>query len=174
MKAIYLTQPVIRLSYLRLVLFSVIFMVLAVAAPWLAHQFNLAGQTFLPMHFFVLVAALAFGWKVGLFVGVLTPLVSYFTSGMPLIATLPYITVEIIFYGLTAGILREKFDLNIWSSLILAMVIGRLALGITTFILEGINPLIYIFQVVKIGLPGILMQLILVVPVANLIIKWIK
>lgn len=173
-KSLYLTQPIVKLSTLRLALFAVVFTALAVATPWFAHQFNLAGPIFLPLHFFVLVAALTFGWRVGLFVGIATPLVSYFTSGMPLLPVLPQITLEITFYGLTAGILREKFNLNIWLVLILAMIVGRIALGVGAFILKDINPFLHVFQVIKLGWPGILLQLILVVPITNLLLKWIK
>lgn len=133
LKSIHLNQPIIKLSSLSLVLFSIIFTTLAVFTPWLVHHFNLAGPTFLPMHLFILIAALAFGWQIGLFVGVATPLISHFTSGMPLLSVLPQIIIELSTYGLVAGILREKFNLNIWLSLIAAMITGRFILGISIF-----------------------------------------
>ena len=84
-----ISKPIVKLKNIELVNFSIIFVALAVALPWIAHQFNLAGPTFLPMHLFVLVAGLLFGWRAGLIVGFLTPLVSFATSGMPFLPVLP-------------------------------------------------------------------------------------
>lgn len=173
-KSIYLTQPLIKLSFSRIAIFSVVFTALAVATPWVFHQFSLAGPIFLPMHFFVLIAGLLFGWRTGLVVGLATPLVSFFTSGMPPIPVLPQITIETAFYGLAAGLMREKFNLNIWLSLILALVIGRFAMGVAVFALKDINTFVHVWSVTKVGFWGIALQLIFVVPVVNLISSWIK
>ena len=89
------------------------FVSLAVATPWVFHQFYLAGSTFLPMHIFVLVAGLLFGWRAGLMVGLFTPLVSYGVSGMRVLTVLPQIVVEISVYGLATGMLRERFNLRV-------------------------------------------------------------
>ena len=103
---------------------TVIFASLAVATPWIFHQFHLAGPTFLPMHFFVLIAGLLLGWRAGLTVGLLTPIISFATSGMPAIMILPQVIIELLFYGLAAGILRQKFNLRVIWSLIGAMIGG--------------------------------------------------
>jgi hypothetical protein len=79
--------------------FTAIFVALAVATPWVFHHFYLAGPTFLPMHIFVLLAGLLFGWRAGLIVGLFTPLVSYGVSGMPVLTLLPQIVVELSFYA---------------------------------------------------------------------------
>ncbi len=142
----------------KLYIFSSVFTISAVFFPWLLHQFNLAGPKFLPMHFFVIIVGFLFGWRTGLFVGFLSPLMSYSITHMPPIAILPETILELVIYGFIAGILREK-RLNIWPSLILAMVLGRLArllfvlaLGLQT------NPLAY-FQM---SWPGIFLQLALI------------
>ena len=123
------------------------------------------------MHIFVLVAGLLFGWRIGLTVGLLTPLVSYAISGMPGLTILPQIIVEIASYGLVAGVLREKFHLRgIWS-LLGAMIAGRLALLLTVLIvfLGGViysplgletNPFAVLWSVVRQGWPGIVIQLV--------------
>ena len=77
--AITKPQPfpiILKYADIRSYVFTLVFILLDVAVPWLFHQFNLAGPTFLPMHIFVLIAGLIFGWRAGLIVGLLTPLAS--------------------------------------------------------------------------------------------------
>jgi hypothetical protein len=151
--------------------FTAIFVALAVATPWIFHHFYLAGPTFLPMHIFVLLAGLLFGWRAGLIVGLLTPLVSYGVSGMPVLPILPQIVVELSLYGLTAGMLRERFNLRVIWSLLGAMIAGRLALLLTVTILSlggaiysplslytgagaEVNPLAVLWSAVLLGCRG--------------------
>jgi len=165
-----LPQTVIKLTTLRWALVSVIFTALSVALPWVTHQFHLAGPTFLPMHLFVFVAALLAGWRVGLIVGIASPLVSYAISGMPFIAILPQITAELAIYGLAAGLLREKFRINIWVSLIGAMIAGRLGLGLAALVFGSkLGVIGTVINAVTLGWPGMLIQLAFVV----ILVKWL-
>jgi LytS/YehU family sensor histidine kinase len=142
----------------KLYAFSSVFTFSAVFFPWFLHQFNLAGPKFLPMHIFVMIAGFLFGWRTGILVGVLSPLMSYSISHMPSIAILPETILELAVYGFTIGFLREK-KMNIWVSLIPAMILGRLVRFIFVIALGlGTNPLAY-FQM---SLPGIILQIILV------------
>lgn len=153
------------------------FVSLAVATPWVFHQFYLAGPIFLPMHIFVLVAGLLFGWRAGLMVGLLTPLISYGISGMPVLTILPQIVVEISIYGFVAGMLSERFNLRVLWSLIGAMIAGRLALLLMVSMLylggaiysplslyaemgAEANPLAVLWSVISLGWPGIVIQLV--------------
>lgn len=152
---------ILTFSQAKYYIFSLVFVGLAVAAPSVFHQFNLAGAKFLPMHIFILMAGLLFGWRTGVLVGVLSPLMSYSVTHMPPMVILPEIVLELGIYGLAIGLLREK-KLNIWVVLLGAMLIGRLArlLFVLGFGLET-NPLHY-FQI---SWPGMLLQLALI-PVA--------
>ena len=60
---------VLQYTEVRAYIVTIIFVLLDVAVPWVFHQFHLAGPTFLPMHIFVFIAGLLFGWRVGLIVG---------------------------------------------------------------------------------------------------------
>ena len=155
----------------RSYLLTATFVMLAVLVPWLFHQFHLAGPTFLPMQIFVLPAGLLFGWRAGLLVGLFTPLISYFISGMPAINILPQVIIEVSAYGLIAGLLREKYHLRIIWSLLGAMMGGRLALlsaisimylvggqSYSTLGLES-NPLASIWSTLSQSWPGIIIQL---------------
>lgn len=167
------TLPLIlRYTDVRSYIFTAAFIMLAVAVPWLFHQFHLAGPTFLPMHIFVLIAGLMFGWRAGLIVGLLTPLVSHFTSGMPLLSVLPQITIELSTYGLISGILREQYNLRMMWALLGAMVGGRILLLLAIFTIHLIggksysplgleaNPFASFWSVINQGWPGMVIQLI--------------
>jgi LytS/YehU family sensor histidine kinase len=161
----------LKYNDIRSYILTVVFVMLAVFVPWVFHQFHLAGPTFLPMHIFVLIAGLLFGWRAGLIVGLLTPLVSYFISGMPVLNVLPQIVIELSAYGFIAGILRQKYHLRTIWSLLGAIVGGRIALLLAILVIYlvtgqtysplGIeaNPFAAFWSVVKQGWPGIVIQL---------------
>ncbi len=175
--AISKPQPfpvILKYTEIRSYVFIGVFTLLSVAVPWVCHQFHLAGPTFLPMHIFVFVAGLLLGWRVGLFVGFLTPLASYAISGMPLLPLLPQIIVELSVYGLVAGILRERFNLRVLWSLLGAMIAGRLALLLAVLVIYPVagevysplgleaSPFLFVWSVIKQGGPGIVIQLALI------------
>ncbi len=172
--AISRPQPfpmVLRYTDVRSYIFTGVFVLLSVAVPLIFHQFHLAGATYLPMHIFVLIAGLLFGWRAGLLVGLLTPLASYAVAGMPALPVLPQIIIELSTYGLVAGMLREKFNLRLTWSLLGAMVAGRLALllgVLVIYIIAGrvysplgleANPFFVVWSVIKQGWPGLVIQL---------------
>ncbi len=165
---------ILKYSNISSYVLTFVFVLLAVWTPWLFHQFHLAGPTFLPMHIFVLIAGLVFGWRAGLIVGLLTPLSSYAVSGLPVLPILPQIVVELSAYGLVAGMLRERFNLRMIWSLLGAMIVGRLALLLGAFLIylstgniysplgPETSPFLAVWSVIKQGWPGIVVQLALI------------
>lgn len=163
---------VLKYTDIHSYVFTFVFVLLSVLVPWAFHQFHLAGPTFLPMHIFVLVAGLLFGWRAGLIVGLLTPLASNVISGMPVLRILPQIVVELSAYGLVAGILREKLNLQVIWSLLGAMIGGRLALFLAvliTYLILGesysplgveTSPILSLWSVIRQGWLGIVIQLV--------------
>ncbi len=166
-----------RLTDVRTYLVIAAFVVLSVLTPWAFHQFHLAGATYLPMHFFIFIAALAGGWQAGAIVGLLTPFASFAVSGMPALTVLPQIAVEVTAYGLIAGLLRQKFNLNVFWSLLGAMVGGRLALLVAVVFVQLFTGNVYsplgpsatpfnaVWNTVAQSWPGMLAQVVLI-PVA--------
>jgi hypothetical protein len=150
------------------------FVALSVLTPWLFHRYPLAGPTYLPMHFFIFAAALAAGWQAGAIVGLLTPFASFAVSGMPALTILPQIAVEVTAYGLIAGLLRQKAHLNVFWSLLGAMVAGRVALLLAVFIVQAATGHVYsplgptatpfsaVWNTVAQSWPGLLAQIILI------------
>lgn len=173
--AISKAQPfpvVLKYNDIRSYALTAGFVLAAVLVPWIFHQFHLAGPTFLPMHIFVLIGGLVFGWRAGLIIGLLTPLASYAVSGMPVLRILPQIVIELSAYGLIAGILREKYNLRAIWSLLGAMIGGRLALLLallTIYLVAGesysplgleTNPFAAFRSVIEQGWPGIAVQMV--------------
>ena len=165
---------ILKYTDIRSYIFTGVFILLNVSVPWIFHQFHLTGPTFLPMHIFVFVAGLLFGWRTGLIVGFLTPLASYAVSGMPVLPILSQIVIELSVYGLVAGMLREKFNLRVVWALLGAMIAGRLTLYLTVLMIYltignaysplGLetNPLFVVWSTIKQGWPGIVIQLALI------------
>ena len=173
--AISKPQPfpvVLKYNDIRSYALTAVFVLAAVLVPWIFHQFHLAGPTFLPMHIFVLIGGLVFGWRAGLIIGLLTPLASYAVSGMPVLRLLPQIVIELSAYGLIAGILREKYNLRAIWALLGAMIGGRLALLLallTIYFVAGesysplgleTNPFVAFWSVIEQGWPGIVVQMV--------------
>ena len=150
-------------------IFSVFFVSSAVFFPWLAHQFHIAGPTFLPMHFFVMIAGFLFGWRTGLLVGVVSPLMSFSITHMPPAAILAETTLELGVYGFVVGILRER-GFNIWRALILSMILGRIArlIFVLSFGLKT-NLLDYF----KMSWPGIILQILLIPLIIALLERYV-
>jgi thiamine transporter ThiT len=161
------------------------FVVLSVLTPWALHQIPNAGATYLPMHLFIFVAALTCGWQAGAIVGLLTPFASYLVSGMPALTVLPQVVVEVTVYGLLAGLLRQKFNLRVFWSLLGAMVGGRVALLIAVAIVQAVTGSVYsplgptatsfsaVWNTVAQSWPGMLIQLTLI-PLAFWAVNYFK
>lgn len=86
----------------------------AVAVPQIFHALGLVsglgtalGETFLPMHLPIILVGLLAGPYAGAIAGFFGPLASFALSGMPGIAMLPFMMIELCAYGLFAGLLRN-------------------------------------------------------------------
>jgi len=93
--------------------------------------------------------------------------------------------VELSTYGFVTGILREKFNLRVLWSIIVAMIFGRLTLFLVilvTFLIIGesysplgveTSPIFSLWAVIRQGWPGIVIQLVLIPPLIWLLSKLI-
>lgn len=97
----------------------------AVALPTVAHLTGLSVRTLLPMHWPVLLAGLAYGWRGGAIVGMLSPVISHLISGMPYPPMVPIMTVELGVYGVICGLLRERARLSGIFAVLVSLVAGR-------------------------------------------------
>ncbi len=143
-----------------------LFVTLGVVLPIVFHQFALAGRIFSPMHIPVFLAGIFVGPASGLIVGLICPALSFLLTGMPPPYAVPLMSLELPVYGISIGILIRIIKLPI-ISLLVAMILGRLAFALGLF-LFGLflslpyGPREFIKISVITGLPGLAIQLILI------------
>ena len=134
-----------------------------------------AGSIFLPMHIAVLIAALIFGVRSSSIVAVSSVVFNYLLTGMPSLARLPYMLIELVIYAILLSVLNKKF--NSYVSLIATIILGRvLYAGVLFVAINGLGLPTYGISVIDsivTGLPGILVQLICVPFIAKVIKKGI-
>jgi len=178
----------------RLYMFLMALVALDIALPNIFHHLGALGPSLLPMQFIILLTGLTLGWRAGLLAGMLSPVISYLVSGMPLAALLTQLTLENMAYGFTAGFLREKFGLGIFRSLIMSMLGGRLILllGVSLIylgqplpapsvmpwvsgILPAMNsPLAYLAAATLQGLPGLAAQILFIPSAVKVADRWLQ
>lgn len=142
---------------------------LGLVLPMAFHLFNAGGPVFLPMHIPVLLGGMILSPIFALLVGVLTPIVSNLLTSMPpLMPMLPIMIVELGLYGLIASILRKKLNLNVFISLIVSMIIGRIGAGLVVYVMTSVfavqfaPPIAFVIGGLSKGIPGIIIQLIFI------------
>lgn len=159
----------LRFSSARFISHTALYLALAVLLPIGFHAFGLAGRLFLPMHLPVLLAGFLVGPTSGVTVGLLAPVVSHFLTGMPPPYAVPLMCLELPMYGLVAGVAYRHFRWNVYGSLILAMIVGRIMFGVGLLLLGLLVEMPYtaaqFFSMggaIVTGWPGIAIQLLIV------------
>ena len=150
----------------RQITLTALFITLGVVFPIVFHQVALSGRIFLPMHIPIFLAGIFVGPLGGLVVGLVCPTLSFFLTGMPPPYAVPLMSMELPIYGVSIGILIRWIRLPILS-LLISMLLGRLAFGLGLFVLGQFLSLPYGLEAfIKVsviaGLPGIAIQLILI------------
>lgn len=135
------------------------------------------GAAFLPMHIPVIIAGFLCGPVVGVIAGALSPIISAALTGMPVGLMVPIMVAELAAYGLFAGMLKGTKLPDI-VSLLITMVGGRaVRLAAVAFIIYALGntslTLISVWTAVVAGLPGIVIQLVLI-PLVLYRVKGIK
>lgn len=152
--------PTFKMSVLKWVLFLSGFVTFAVGAPYICHQFGLAGTIFLPMHFAIMVAAIVMGFRGGIAAALISPVVSFATSGMPPVAALLPMTIELVTYALFINLAVRTLKAPVLMSLIIAMIAGRaVSIALISLILQNTPLATQAHNVFILSLPGILIQL---------------
>lgn len=149
----------------RTLVLSALFLALGLVLPTAFHAIG-AGTVFLPMHIPVLLCGFVCGWQYGAAVGLLTPLISYVITGMPPLFPIgAAMMLELCAYGLLTGLLFKK--INVYFSLLAAMLGGRLVSGAANAVLLGMagKPYgisVFLTSSFVTALPGIVLQLVLI------------
>lgn len=150
---------------------SALFLAIGIVLPFFTGQVPMIGNMLLPMHIPVLLCGFSCGWKYGLVVGGILPLLRSFLFGMPvLFPNAVGMAVELAVYGTVTGVLGRRLGRSIkgiYLALLSAMLLGRVAWGaasIFLFTLAGSSFTWKIFfaQAFLNAVPGIIIQLILI------------
>lgn len=144
---------------------------LTMLLPFLTGQIQTLGNMLCPMHIPVLLCAYICGYRWAAAVGFISPLLRYAIFGMPPIMPAGVsMAFELLTYGLVAGLLYEKLKkntLNIYVSLIISMISGRVVWGIARLIISGVTGTEFTWQLfiggaVLQAVPGIILHILLI------------
>ncbi len=151
---------------------SALLLALGLVLPFLIGQIPEIGSALLPMHIPVLICGFICGWQWGLVVGFIMPLLRFLLFSLPPIyPTGIAMAFELAAYGAISGLmysLLKKNTINIYISLITAMLFGRVIWGMARVILLGFSDTqVFTWAIFLAGafinaIPGIILQLVLV------------
>lgn len=114
---------------------------LCMVLPFVTGQIPKFGSMLCPMHIPVLIAGFVCGPWLAMLVGALAPILRFFIFSMPPLMPVGLaMCLELASYGLIAGLLYSqlpKKTVNIYVSLIIAMIIGRIVWGGSMMLIMG-------------------------------------
>lgn len=153
-------------SILRLVI-SALCLALAYTLPFLTGQIPEIGSMLLPMHIPVLLCGFICGWRWGLGVGFISPMLRSVILGMPQLFPMALcMAFELAAYGFVAGLMHKllpKKKPYIYASLLISMIVGRIVWGIVMSICVGTFTFnAFILGAITNAIPGIIIQIALI------------
>lgn len=151
---------------------AAMFLAMGLLLPFLTGQIQHIGNMMLPMHIPVILCGLICGWKYGLGVGFVTPILRYFLWGMPVLYPNGIaMAFELAAYGFVVGLLYErsrwKCIISLYRSMLIAMIAGRIVWGIAEIFLLGLGENGFTWEAFMAGaflnaFPGIILQLVFI------------
>ncbi len=163
-------------SNIKKLTYTAVFIAIGILLPLAAHLVA-AGPVLLPMHIPVLLCGLLCGMPYGAFCGFIVPFISSIATGMPnLFPTAVAMSLELMTYGILSGLLYQRLRWNIYPALIVSMLAGRAVSGIVNALLLGFTGgeyslAIFLTTSFVTGLPGIVIQIVLIPCVVFLVRK---
>ncbi len=160
-----------EMSKMKKLCIAAICIALCYVLPLALHSVGL-GSILSPMHIPVLLCGLVCGGGYGALCGLLGPILSSALSGMPPVLMLVRMIPELCAYGLAAGLAMKfvrtgKATADVYISLAVAMVLGRIVGGIATAVFYSVTSGVYSIALWATSyfveaVPGIAAHLILV------------
>lgn len=144
---------------------------MGIVLPFLTLNNPQLGNMFLLMHIPVLIAGFVLGWPLGLIVGFTTPILRHLFFQAPPMPTALVMAFELATYGAVAGAfykLLPKKPLNIYLTLIIAMIAGRITYALINMVLlvsgsiEKFTLQIFIADAFTRAWPGLILQIVLI------------
>ncbi|MCD6551612.1 ECF transporter S component [Thermotoga sp.] len=148
---------------MRKLTYTAMWLAVGVALAYLFHLVNL-GRMFLPLHLVAMLAGATSGALIGGIVGGLLPILSFLTMGMPPFPMFLFMVPEVFVYGFILGATKER---NIFLRIIMAILAGRLVYSVSYYAIGALigiklQPVTSILLSFTTGIPGIVLQLVLV------------
>ncbi len=159
------------------------FLALAIVLPFLTGQLQQFGKMLCPMHIPVILCGFFCGPVYALAVGLVAPLLRFALFGMPvIIPTGLAMCFELAAYGFISGLMYKllpKKKINIYISLVVSMLAGRVIWGVASAIIYGAEKMPFGLSAFLAGaftnaLPGIALQLVLIPLLVMTIEKAVK
>ncbi len=151
---------------------SAMFLALGIVLPFLTGQVPQIGSMLLPMHIPIFLCAFICGWQYAVPIAFILPLLRSFAFSVPnLYPEAISIAFEMAVYAFVAGFIYNKSKWHcirsLYRSLLSAMVLGRVARAVVQLTLLGIIGAEFTFSaffmgVIIYGIPGIILQLIII------------
>ena len=160
-----------RITSVKRTTLCALFIALCYVLPIAFHAVG-AGSILSPMHLPVLMCGLICGSGYGALCGIIGPVLSHLLGGMPPLPMLVRMVPELCVYGLVGGITMKyirtgRAAADVYISLVITMIAGRIVGGIATAIFYTVTSGVYSIALWATsyfveGLPGIVAHLILV------------
>ena len=168
-----------KMSNVKKSIITAVCIALCYVIPLMFHGIQNAGSIFCPMHIPVFICGLICGWQYGLLCGIAGPALSSALSGMPPVAILPSMMVELAAYGTVAGLMmklvRTKSTYaDLYISLIVAIVCGRVLAGLAKaliFARGSYSMSAWIAGCVVASWPGTVIQLVFIPTIVFALMK---
>lgn len=162
-----------KMSQVKRSVIAAVCIALSVVLPMAFHAIPNAGSILDIMHIPVLLCGLIAGWPYGLLCGLAGPLLSMLFTGMPPMAYLPAMMLELGVYGLATGLMMRwvhtgKLAADLYISLATAMLAGRLVAGAANALIFSAGKYslaVWVSGYFVTSLPGLIIQLVLIPPV---------
>ena len=145
------------------------FLAIGLVLPFFTGQIPQIGKMLLPMHIPIFLCALICGWKYGLCIGLILPLLRSFLFGMPVMfPSAVTMSFELAAYAFIAGYLyahsRWQCIVALYRCLLIAMIGGRLVAALVKLVLLGLFGTPFTLEAFIAGsfvnaIPGIIVQL---------------
>lgn len=133
------------------------FVVGNIVLPQICHLIPQGGLIFLPIYLFTLIGAYKYGWRVGLLTAVVSPVANHMLFGMPSVDVLTIIVAKSLLLSFAASYAAQNFKRV---SIVTFVAIVAAYQGVGTLIEWAmVKDLMVALQDVRIGLPGILIQI---------------
>lgn len=168
-----------KLSPVKKIVFSALFLATALVLPFLTGQIPQLGNMLCPMHLPVLILGFVCGPVWGGVVGFVAPLLRFLLWGMPPFPGCISMAFELAAYGVATGNLYKLLPKKlpyIYLNLVISMIAGRIVWGAVKYIMlaAGVGKfgmVIFFTEGFVNAIPGIILQLIVIPPLVSLIKK---